>query len=147
MIQTASNWNIESPLARSKLLTNWFNNDLNNTLRDFFENQITSEDRITVARAKPFFLPIPMAQSFKQISLLISENTSSECQSEFVGLQPAAAVDRSQFILVTAPGTVNLKLFTDSDHSIVAGSLKKLAQIKTFNFPFHVFPGCSDVGW
>ena len=61
MNQPASNWNwnIQSPLARSKLLTNWSNNYLNNTIQllDFLENQITREDRITVARVKPFFWP------------------------------------------------------------------------------------------
>ena len=57
MNRTASNWNIESPLARSKLLTNWSNNDQNNTIqfRNFLENQVTREHRITLAQAKAFF--------------------------------------------------------------------------------------------
>ena len=62
MNRTASNWNIESPLARAKLLTNWSNNDPNKTiqLRDFLENKITREDRITVERAKPLFWQNPV---------------------------------------------------------------------------------------
>ena len=33
MNRTASNWNIESPLGRSKLFTNWSNKDMNNTIQ------------------------------------------------------------------------------------------------------------------
>ena len=58
MRRTASNWNIESPFARSKLLTNWSNNDPNHTiqLRDFLENQITRESHTSESH---FFLPKP----------------------------------------------------------------------------------------
>ena len=57
MNRTASNRNIESPLARSKLLTNRSNGDSNNNsqLRNFLVNQITREHRNTVARAKAVF--------------------------------------------------------------------------------------------
>ncbi len=59
MNQSASILKIESTLARAKLLTNWSNNEPNNTiqLRNFHENQITKEIGISVARAKPFIWP------------------------------------------------------------------------------------------
>ena len=52
MNQAASNWNIESPLARSKLLTNWSNNDPNSTI------QLDHERRENYRRtSETFFWP------------------------------------------------------------------------------------------
>ena len=60
MNRTALNSNVESTLERSKLLTNWSNNEPSNTiqLRDFHENQDTKEPGIFVARARTFLWPI-----------------------------------------------------------------------------------------
>ena len=59
MNRTASNSNVEGTKERSKLLTNWSNNEPNNTirLRDFQEHQITKEPRNFVARARTFIWP------------------------------------------------------------------------------------------
>ena len=60
MNQTASNLNVESPSARSKLSTNWSNHEPNDTIQlpDFSENQITRENIISVALAKDIFLSL-----------------------------------------------------------------------------------------
>ena len=98
--RTASNWRIESPLARSKLPTNRSNNDPNNTikLRDFLENQITREDRITVARAKPFFLPNQVSRTYGVVTRVL-----------FKFAEPMPVVARVLFKLILYGAVVLLK--------------------------------------
>ena len=54
--QTALNSNVESTLSRTKLLTNWKNNEPNNIipLQNLYENQIMRESRISFAQAETF---------------------------------------------------------------------------------------------
>ena len=69
MNQTASNLSVESPLARSNMPTNWSDNEQNNTitLRDFHENQITREPRISVAWVSDIFYQIDFDLVFRAI--------------------------------------------------------------------------------
>ena len=57
--QTALNSNVESTLSITKQLTDWKNNEPNNTipLQNLYKNQIMKEPRISVTLAGTFFGP------------------------------------------------------------------------------------------
>ena len=57
--QTALNSNVESTLSIPKQLTDWKNNEPNNTipLQNLHKNQILKEPRISVTLAGTFFWP------------------------------------------------------------------------------------------
>jgi hypothetical protein len=69
MSRSASKSNIESTFVRANLLTDWSNNEPNNTIQlrdEFHENQnyqIAKEIGISVARAKPFIWPLLLSSS------------------------------------------------------------------------------------
>ena len=82
-----SNCNIERSFARSNLLTNWSNNDPNNTIQlwYFLENQIVRKPRITVARAKAIFF---LATCWQYWNIDNTENCTRDWQ-KFVFLRSA----------------------------------------------------------
>ena len=86
MNRTASNWNIESLLARSKLLTNWSNNDPNNTIQQISTPRLPWEsnhnrtqnyrrNENTLASARPIQKIIKM---FGMLAFLTSKHEFSK---------------------------------------------------------------------